>query len=85
MHNRDKSSEKPKRSWSLLGLLHREHGTTEPSPHQTKDRIAVKCDLCAGYPYYACVHACPVGAAFRIDPVKTFGRTDLMVGLEMKH
>jgi CRP-like cAMP-binding protein/Fe-S-cluster-containing hydrogenase component 2 len=31
-------------------------------------RVAVKCDLCAGYADYACVTACPVGAAFRIDP-----------------
>lgn len=28
--------------------------------------IAVKCDLCTGYEYEACVHACPVGAAFRV-------------------
>jgi Fe-S-cluster-containing hydrogenase component 2/CRP-like cAMP-binding protein len=31
-------------------------------------RVAVKCDLCAEYSDYACVTACPVGAAFRIDP-----------------
>lgn len=31
-------------------------------------RVAVKCDLCADYADYACVTACPVGAAFRIDP-----------------
>jgi Fe-S-cluster-containing hydrogenase component 2 len=31
-------------------------------------RKAVKCDLCAGYDDYACVTACPVGAAFRADP-----------------
>ena len=31
-------------------------------------RLAVKCDLCAGYDDYACVTACPVAAAFRIDP-----------------
>jgi Fe-S-cluster-containing hydrogenase component 2 len=32
-------------------------------------RIAVKCDLCAGHDNYACVEACPVGAAARIDPM----------------
>ncbi len=31
-------------------------------------RVAVKCDLCAEYADYACVTACPVAAAFRIDP-----------------
>ncbi|GAC1541430.1 MAG: hypothetical protein NVS3B10_05980 [Polyangiales bacterium] len=31
-------------------------------------QMAVKCDLCAGYEDYACVTACPVGAAFRVDP-----------------
>jgi CRP-like cAMP-binding protein/Fe-S-cluster-containing hydrogenase component 2 len=31
-------------------------------------RIAVKCDLCAGHQDYACVTACPVAAAFRVDP-----------------
>jgi Fe-S-cluster-containing hydrogenase component 2 len=47
-------------------------------------QIAVKCDLCAGYKDYACVTACPTGAAFRINPVETFGRHDLLIGLEMK-
>ena len=57
----------------------------EPSAEdQLKQRLAVKCDLCAGYDYYACVHACPVGAAMRVDPVEVFGRTDLLIGLEMK-
>ena len=60
---------------------------TEPEPpssEQLKQKIAVKCDLCAGYDYYACVHACPVGAAMRVDPVEVFGRGDLLIGLEMK-
>jgi len=37
-------------------------------------RIAVKCDLCAGYHDYACVDACPVGAAFRVDPGRVVAR-----------
>jgi Fe-S-cluster-containing hydrogenase component 2/CRP-like cAMP-binding protein len=32
------------------------------------ERVAVKCDLCAGHADYACVTACPVGANFRVDP-----------------
>jgi CRP-like cAMP-binding protein/Fe-S-cluster-containing hydrogenase component 2 len=44
-------------------------------------RVAVKCDLCAGYDDYACVSACPVGAAFRIDPKDEAGR---LIGLEMR-
>jgi Fe-S-cluster-containing hydrogenase component 2 len=32
------------------------------------ERIAVKCDLCAGHQDHACVTACPVGANFRLDP-----------------
>ena len=59
-------------------------GTQDAAGKKKSKQIATKCDLCAGYPYYACVHACPVGAAFRIDPVATFGKTDLVIGLEMK-
>jgi Fe-S-cluster-containing hydrogenase component 2/CRP-like cAMP-binding protein len=38
-------------------------------------RVAVKCDLCAEYSDYACVTACPVGAAFRIDPGEVLARS----------
>ena len=47
-------------------------------------RKAVKCDLCAGYDDYACVTACPVGAAFRVDPMKALQQDELLVGLEMR-
>ncbi|HLF01337.1 MAG TPA: cyclic nucleotide-binding domain-containing protein [Anaerolineales bacterium] len=56
----------------------------EKQADQVTQCLAVKCDLCAGYYDYACITACPVGAAFRIDPVETFGRHDLLIGLEMK-
>jgi Fe-S-cluster-containing hydrogenase component 2/CRP-like cAMP-binding protein len=36
-------------------------------------RVAVKCDLCAGHADYACVTACPVGANFRVDPGRLVG------------
>jgi Fe-S-cluster-containing hydrogenase component 2 len=39
-------------------------------------RIAVKCDLCAEYSDYACVTACPVGAAFRINPGEALANAD---------
>ncbi|MDQ3985662.1 MAG: cyclic nucleotide-binding domain-containing protein [Actinomycetota bacterium] len=48
------------------------------------NRVAVKCDLCAGYDDYACVTGCPVGAAIRVNPVEVFGRSDVVVGIEMK-
>lgn len=37
-------------------------------------KVAVKCDLCAGYQDYACVTGCPVGAAFRINPRAALAR-----------
>jgi CRP-like cAMP-binding protein/Fe-S-cluster-containing hydrogenase component 2 len=36
-------------------------------------RRAVKCDLCEGNDDYACVTACPVGAAFRANPDAILG------------
>jgi Fe-S-cluster-containing hydrogenase component 2/CRP-like cAMP-binding protein len=39
-------------------------------------RVAVKCDLCAEYSDYACVTACPVGAAFRINPDEALAKAD---------
>jgi Fe-S-cluster-containing hydrogenase component 2 len=69
----------------LSNLFHRRKHEPEPDAvEQLKQKIAVKCDLCAGYDYYACVHACPVGAAMRVDPVEVFGRGDVLIGLEMK-
>jgi CRP-like cAMP-binding protein/Fe-S-cluster-containing hydrogenase component 2 len=52
--------------------------------HSHEPKVAVKCDLCAGYEDYACVTACPVGAAFRIDPVEAFQRENLHIGMEMR-
>jgi Fe-S-cluster-containing hydrogenase component 2/CRP-like cAMP-binding protein len=58
--------------WSLLHLL---RGATDRDQalealDPKVQRIAVKCDLCAGYEDYACVTACPVAAVFRVDPAE---------------
>jgi Fe-S-cluster-containing hydrogenase component 2/CRP-like cAMP-binding protein len=55
----------------LRGGVERERVMEELNPKIA--RRAVKCDLCAGYNDYACVTACPVGAAFRIEPASVFG------------
>jgi NADPH-dependent 2,4-dienoyl-CoA reductase/sulfur reductase-like enzyme/pSer/pThr/pTyr-binding forkhead associated (FHA) protein/Fe-S-cluster-containing hydrogenase component 2/CRP-like cAMP-binding protein len=43
---------------------------------EMRKKIAIKCDLCAGYKDQACVEACPTGAAVRIQPTKFFGSTE---------
>ncbi len=40
---------------------------------EVRKKLAIKCDLCAGYNNQACVQACPTGAAFRVHPVQFFG------------
>ena len=52
----------------LAGKSEREAALAELDPRV--QRIAVKCDLCAGHHDYACVTACPVAAAFRVDPAR---------------
>jgi Fe-S-cluster-containing hydrogenase component 2 len=43
---------------------------------ELRKKIAVKCDLCAGYNNQACVQACPTGAAMRVQPATFFGSTE---------
>jgi NADPH-dependent 2,4-dienoyl-CoA reductase/sulfur reductase-like enzyme/pSer/pThr/pTyr-binding forkhead associated (FHA) protein/CRP-like cAMP-binding protein/Fe-S-cluster-containing hydrogenase component 2 len=43
---------------------------------EMRKKIAIKCDLCAGYKDQACVEACPMGAAFRVQPTVFFGSTE---------
>lgn len=43
---------------------------------ELRKKIAIKCDLCAGYNNQACVDACPTGAAIRIQPTAFFGSTE---------
>ncbi len=43
---------------------------------EMRKKIAIKCDLCVGYKDQACVEACPMGAAFRVQPTTFFGSTE---------
>jgi CRP-like cAMP-binding protein/Fe-S-cluster-containing hydrogenase component 2 len=43
---------------------------------EMRKKVAIKCDLCAGYDNQACVQACPTGAAVRINPTTFFGSTE---------
>jgi Fe-S-cluster-containing hydrogenase component 2/CRP-like cAMP-binding protein len=55
----------------VMGGARKEQATEELNPKV--ERRAVKCDLCAGFDDYACVTACPTGAAFRVDPSAALG------------
>lgn len=80
MHDRERKKKGVFERFSLLDFF-KKGGEEEAHGPQ---RIAVKCNLCAGYDDYACVRGCPVGAAMRVNPVEQFRRTDLHVGLEVK-
>ncbi|HEY7417099.1 MAG TPA: cyclic nucleotide-binding domain-containing protein [Ktedonobacteraceae bacterium] len=43
---------------------------------EIRKKVAIKCDLCAGYNNQACVQACPTGAAIRVNPTAFFGSTE---------
>jgi Fe-S-cluster-containing hydrogenase component 2 len=43
---------------------------------ELRKKVAIKCDLCAGYNNQACVQACPVGAVVRVQPATFFGTTE---------
>lgn len=65
------AAEKPRRGllagiWAMLGFGSKSAPVDDPKV----PRVATKCDLCATYDDYACVTACPVGAAARVDPLR---------------
>jgi NADPH-dependent 2,4-dienoyl-CoA reductase/sulfur reductase-like enzyme/Fe-S-cluster-containing hydrogenase component 2/CRP-like cAMP-binding protein len=49
---------------------------TRDAYEEIRKKIAIKCDLCAGYKNQACVEACPTGAAIRVQPTAFFGSTE---------
>jgi CRP-like cAMP-binding protein/Fe-S-cluster-containing hydrogenase component 2 len=46
---------------------------------EMRKKLAIKCDLCAGYDNQACVQACPTGAAIRVQPAAFFGSTEAIL------
>jgi Fe-S-cluster-containing hydrogenase component 2/CRP-like cAMP-binding protein len=65
--------------WDLIrGPRERAQAQAELEPDVPK--VAVKCDLCAEYSDYACVTACPTGAAFRTDPSAKLGAGEILGG-----
>ncbi|TMK78563.1 MAG: cyclic nucleotide-binding domain-containing protein [Actinobacteria bacterium] len=53
--------------------------------HPVPPRYPIKCDLCDGLPYMGCVHACPTGAAVRVDPRTLLKETGLVsIGTRIK-
>lgn len=43
------------------------------------EKKAIKCDLCAGLPFEACVYNCPCNAINRVNPSQLVGAGDLMM------
>jgi Fe-S-cluster-containing hydrogenase component 2 len=65
--------------WTLLQnfIKPRQHGSITFEQDDLRPKVAVKCDLCAGYQDGpACVSNCPTGAAFRADGAMFFGSSE---------
>ncbi len=81
-----KGSERVRKNLPMLSGVAATSSFAAPGPLDTfqprdtydemRKKIAIKCDLCAGYKDQACVEACPTGAAIRIQPTKFFGSTE---------
>lgn len=81
MHDRNPKQKSIFQRFSLLDFFNKQE---EEEQKGSSEKLAVKCNLCAGFEDYACVRGCPVGAAMRVDPVKQFGHANLHVGLEAR-
>jgi Fe-S-cluster-containing dehydrogenase component len=66
--------------WAFLGF--RRKGTVDRETSSSSMKKAHKCDLCADFADYACVNACPTGAAFRSDLSEVVSATDGGIGLK---
>jgi Fe-S-cluster-containing hydrogenase component 2/CRP-like cAMP-binding protein len=72
------------RGKSALPVVQRSHVAPGPFDRalpldpleEIRKKVAIKCDLCAGYDNQACVQACPTGAACRVQPTQFFGSTE---------
>jgi Fe-S-cluster-containing hydrogenase component 2 len=72
-----------------LAAVHAAPGPLDaPYPYdafgEIRKKLAIKCDLCAGYDNQACVQACPVGAALRVQPATFFGSTEDILRMRAK-
>jgi CRP-like cAMP-binding protein/Fe-S-cluster-containing hydrogenase component 2 len=82
------SVDKPKRGFlqGIWSMLTGERGNANPQATDSHTpRLAVKCDLCAGHDDYACVTACPVGAAARVDPAEVMAGMVGPLGLQARN
>ena len=68
--------------WSFFGF--RKKQGKPPKEGESKLQKAHKCDLCAEFSDYACVNACPTGAAFRSDLSEIVLADDGGIGLRQR-
>ncbi len=68
----DQVGPRPSLLRQLLAYLRRDEAAVGQEGHGK--HYPVKCDLCVGLPYQACVHHCPTDAVFRVDGAAQFAR-----------
>ncbi len=75
----DREARSPWRSIPLIGPLiqkraaSKKAGEGDEAPKKAGKAKAIKCDLCAGLPFEACVYNCPCGAIARRSPTALAG------------
>lgn len=84
MADREQMAERAEQRGGLLDKLRNfyrphEDGMIRFDQDDLRQKVAVKCDLCAGHKDGpACVNNCPTGAAFRADGAKFFGEGEVI-------